>query len=672
MSTFSEFFKFEFARFLGKRNLIVFGLLFLLVLGLTQYGVFHYKGTLKEKSCFQDFESKKVDSFVSYRSYANYGFRILALPAPFNIFFFNSAPLGDMIAHIDTSERLIIYTPIQSGGAFNTKKNYFTDFSGMMLFLGSLLVLLFGFEGFLDIEYMKVLASIAGQRRVFLNMVLARALLICLVFLVILVTCFLLIAANRISIPMDWALPAFLLLIIVNEIFFFSFGSFLGTRRLRGTSLWIGLFVWGILIIVIPMALDTILKYNSKSIQSVYKMEFEKWTVVNDFDKRFRKEEGALKSNEVPTKKGLEKILSFWENVYKVNLKKEKNMIQQMEKNISIFHWMSSVFPTSNYLSASYELSSSAYSGLIEFYGNALKIKMKLFEKYIDIIFIKGKSNEKFEPVLKDGENLFPLKTRIPIAAVFGVLLTLVYTVSLLTFSHKGYKKGLFRLPKKQEHHFKGENHTLEKGEFCPFTIQEDIFGRQMFNLFSGQKEEIGKSGYEFTLKFLPRDLVPKDKKSDFLYLSNIDKIPGHFKTGAFVSLLMRLARTGEERKEEIVSKYELKPVWRKKFDELSVEEKGRVFMAMLHIRDFAFYLIDDVIDGMPLKFAKGLKDDLVKLAEEKNAMVIFTYKDSYFEKQAKFGHYYHKSSILMQRLDTVVDAMENLEEPETGNDDEN
>ena len=633
MHTFKEFFLFEWVRFLGKRNLVVFGLLFVLVLGLTQYGVVQYKETLEEKSCFQDFESKKLDSFISYQSYANYGFRIMTIPSPLYILFFKSAPLGDIIANIDTSERLMIYTPVQSGGAFNTKKNYFTDFSGMMFFLGSFLVLLFGFEGFLNIEYMKTLVSITGQRRGFLNMVLARTLLISLVFLVILVSCILLIAANEIVIPLEWVLPVFLLLIIVNGIFFFAIGTFLGTRRSKVAALLIGLIGWVLLIIVVPMVLDTILNYNSRSIQSIYKVEYEKWKIVNDFDKRYRKEEGVPKPDEAPTKKGLDKILSFWENEYKVSLEKDEKMIRQMEKNTSIFQWLSSIFPTSNYLSASCELSSNGYDGLIEFYRNALKIKIELFLKYIDIVFVKGKSKEKFEPVLTDGENLFLLKTHIPLPTLLGILLTLIYTVSLLTFSHKGYKNELFRLPKKEDSHLDGLAYKLGKGGIFPFFIEKDIFGRQLFDVFSGQREEIGKSGYDFKITFEPEDLVPKDKKSDFLYLSHINKIPGHFKVGAFVKLLMGLARTGKERREEIASKYDIKPLWRKAFRDLNAVEKGRVFMAMLYVRTFEIYLIDDALDNMPYKFAKELKDGLTELAEKEKSSAIFTINYGYVEK---------------------------------------
>lgn len=669
MHTIKDFCKFELELFLSKRNLVIIGFLFVLTLSLTQYGIFQYKDTVEEKAYFQEFEKKKVDSFFSYRLYANYGFRIASFPSPLSILFINSAPLGDMITQIDTSERLKIYTPLQSGGAFKAKKNYFMDFSGMMFFLGSLLVLLFGFEGLTDIAYMKILASLAGHRKVFLNMVLARALLIIVVFLVILVSSYLLIAINGISIPLGWALPAFFLLLIVNGFFFFSWGVFLGTLRSKVTGLLIGLFGWLMLIVVIPMALDSVIKFNSNSIASVYKMEYDKWIVLNNFQTGLIKEEGVLKPGDIPSETRIEKVKGFITNEFKMLLEKDKKMIRQMEKNITIFQWLSSVFPTSNYLSSSYELSSKGYEGLIEFYSFALKTKIELSENYVDIVFVQNKSNEKFEPILKDGENVFPLDTRIPTAASLGVLLTLIYIIILQKYAHNRYKKELFRLPKKEDYLFNGEKHMIGKRNLWPFIVQGDIFGSQMFNLFSGQVEEIEKKGYYITFTFEKEGPVIEGKKSDFIYLPHIKNIPGHFKTGAFVSLLMGLAGTGKVRKEEIVTKYDLKPVWKKEFRVLNNSQYERVFLAMLHIREFEIYLIDDAIDEMSLPFAKRLKDDLIELVDKSGALVIFTTNENFLVKRKirKHGHYYYKSDLWIKQIDEMVD----LGEDKPGNDDE-
>jgi len=416
------------------------------------------------------------------------------------------------------------------------------------------------------------------------------------------------------------------------------------------------LFGWVMLIIVIPMVLDTIVKYNANSIQSVYEMEYEKWNILNDFQIKHDKEVGALKPGEIPTKNTTDRVQVFFKNEFKYMMEKDAKMIDDMEINVSLFHWLSSVFPTSNYESTSYELSGNGYDGLISFYRYALEMKKELVGTFVEIVFVQGKGNDEFEPVLKDGENLFPLKTRIPIAAALGVLLTLIYSATLLGFGNKGYKKELFRLPEKQDYHFAGQKHTIGKNKLWPFTVQGDIFGRQMYNIFSGRIDEIEKKGYDLTFTFEPKGLVTKSKKSDFLYLSHIKKIPGFFKVGAFVSLLMRLARTGKERKEEIISKYDLKPLWKKSFSALKGTEPGRVFMAMLHVRDFEIYLIDDAIDEMPLAFAKELKEGLAELAEKSKAMVIFTTDENYLEKRKKqHGHYYNLSHIWLQRLDELA-----------------
>ena len=56
-------------------------------------------------------------------------------------------------------------------------------------------------------------------------------------------------------------------------------------------------------------------------------------------------------------------------------------------------------------------MSGNGYDGLIAFYRHALKIKKELFDRFVDIVFIQRKGNEKVVPVLKDGENLYPIKS---------------------------------------------------------------------------------------------------------------------------------------------------------------------------------------------------------------------------------------------------------------------
>jgi len=636
MHTFKEFFAFEWVRFLGKRNLVVFGLLFVLVLGLTQYGVVHYKNILKEKEKFREFEKERFKAVFSYKFYGTYGFRLTAVPAPFFIFVAKSSPFNDMSTLIDTSERLAVEDSLQAGNAFKARRSYFNDFSSGMAIFGMFLALLFGMETFLTVDYTKILVSIAGHKKVFLNLILSRAALLCLLFAIMFVSAYLLVLVNGIYMPIEWVLPFFLLLICAMAVFFFSLGVLMGTHRSKVAGLLIGLFLWFCLIWIAPSVVASIVELSSNSLISVNELNLEKFRKFTDFQEKYRLEEGELKPGELPSKSGEEKIVKFWKNEFKCMLDKDANLIRKMEKQAVLFQWLSSIFPTSNFVSAIYELSSNGFEGLIDFNWLTYKIKISFYERFIEVVYILKKPYEKVEPYLKDGENLFPLKTKISLPALIGILLTLIYTVALLTFSHKRYKKELFRLPEKDENHSDGLAHKLGKGGVFPFFIEKDIFGRQLFNLFSGQREEIGKSGYDFKITFEPEDLVPGDKKSDFLYLPHINKIPDHFKAGAFVKLLMGLARTGKERREEIVSKYDLKPLWRKAFRDLNAVEKGRVFMAMLYVRTFEIYLIDDALDGMSYRFAKELKDGLTELAEKEKAAAIFTINYGYVEKGKK------------------------------------
>ena len=87
MHTFKAFFILEFKRFFGKRNGVIILLLLLLSLLFIQNGINEYKNILSHKEKFQETEETKVSSYISYRVYGAYGFRMLFVPAPITIFF---------------------------------------------------------------------------------------------------------------------------------------------------------------------------------------------------------------------------------------------------------------------------------------------------------------------------------------------------------------------------------------------------------------------------------------------------------------------------------------------------------------------------------------------------------------------------------------------------------
>jgi hypothetical protein len=146
MNTFLKFFRFEARRFCSKRNAIIVGLLFVFALGILQVSAWNYAGTIKQKKEFQEIEKNKVSKIINNRIYGIYGYRTIFIGAAFGIFFSESAVVRDVNSFVDSGERLNIYLPMKGKHIFDLKKSGFMDLSGIILFFGSLLALLYGID----------------------------------------------------------------------------------------------------------------------------------------------------------------------------------------------------------------------------------------------------------------------------------------------------------------------------------------------------------------------------------------------------------------------------------------------------------------------------------------------------------------------------------------------
>jgi ABC-type transport system involved in cytochrome c biogenesis ATPase subunit len=663
MRTFRAFFRFEYKRFLERRYLIIFIIFTVLVLGATQYGVYQYKNSSEQKQRFLEYENKKLKSFYSYRMYASYGFQLIAAADPFVIFSINSVPFKDLSTQIDSSERLQINSVLQGDKAFKVKKKWFTDFSGMMLFFATFLALFFGLETFHNMEYMKILSSAAGQRRIFTHIVLARLMLLFLLLTVVLLLSYLLILLNGVFIPLLWGLPVFLMVIVLNVWFFFALGALIGTVRSKSTAILLGIFLWFTGIFIIPTVIDTIIDLKSYSITSFYNAQLQKFKILSDFEMYVKKVAGLFKLGEKPTETRIALAHRYWEKDFKEIMVIEKKLQKQMERNISLGQWLSTFFPNTNYLSTTNELSSNGYNGLLDFYRYSMQVKIAFNQKFLEVVYFSGNSDQKVEPFLKEGKNMYQLRMSIPAPLGLGVFLSLLYIFIFFCFTHKGYKSRLFFLPPKEESQFSGQPLWLEKSDFVSFYIENDLFGRQMFNLFSGREAEIRAKGYDYEIKYGSEDLLPVENKTGFLYLLHINKIPGHFAAGDFLTLLTDLVKTGKKRREAIILKYNLASLWKRQFHQLNERQSGAVLLATIEAIDFPVYLVDDVIDKMPLEFIKQLKGILEDLTTKKNALVIFLTNRDFMEKSLRKSRtYFTRSDNWGNIVDTTETLMEDIE----------
>jgi hypothetical protein len=624
MRHFKEFFKFEANRFTCKRNLIVFIVLVVMMLIVTQFGINVYKERAAKKKEMLEFEKERMDGFISYRSYGSYGFRMALAPSPMNIFFINTAPFGDMTAVIDTSERLKVYNLLQSDSVFVVKAKWLSDVSVLLLLLGSLIAFLYGFEAYHQREYLKFLSSFSSSRRVFVNIALSRLLLLSLLVLVLMLLPYLLVIMNGIKLPLTWAMAAFYLETVVMMSGFFALGCWLGLSSSKVIALLLGLGIWMTAIIIPPLIIDMITNLKANTLTSVYKIEKQKFKILSNHEKRFLRKVGKVSIDSTPTDSQKKEIQFFEENDFPEIQALDEKIINEMKKNTSSFYRLSMLFPTTQYLSVNYEISSSGYLTLVDFYRIAKTTKADFMKKFIDIIYYKKKDSEKVEPFISGEKQLFFSEPQIVSTFFGGLLISILYFIGMMVGANRAYNKSLFRLEKGEEYGTNEEMLELESGRVASFNIIGDLFGRQLFNLMMGKGRYIADDDSKIRISLDGMDILENRERLDFHYFPHIRNIPGEIRAGALLSLLIALSNTGKEKRRQIFKGLESGIVMKRSLKEMNADELGKVFLAVLDIGTPAVYLLNDVIYNMTPNFAIALRDRLFAFADNENKLVVF------------------------------------------------
>ena len=395
---------------------------------------------------FQNFERLKVEQYNNYNQYGAYGFRILFIPSPLSIYYVNSSTISELTANVDSSERLNIYNSFKGRTLFAEKSGGFKDFSGIMLLLGSLLVLYVGYEAFIHKDYLRFMSGFVDYKKFFFSIVLSRVFNFILLFLLNAAVAMILLKINGIKFS-DHEYSHFAIylgILVLMMVFFFAAGTIAGSFKSSFAGFVTLIISWFVLVFLVPGIVNTITARKSDNIASTYNLELQKLTNIMDFEKHALKKVGATTENNIESVKKL--IEKYWNKEFKQIQSLEKKLENEMEKNIRHFQNLSLIFPSTFYLSAGNEISSKGYENFILFFGYIQTLKEKFVRFYIDHRYYSDTPLDKptnVESFIKGNENLFNAKSRLPKSFFQGVLLILVYIIGLLAVSYFRFIKSL-------------------------------------------------------------------------------------------------------------------------------------------------------------------------------------------------------------------------------------
>ncbi|MGD2087374.1 MAG: ABC transporter permease subunit [Candidatus Aminicenantes bacterium] len=447
MKTFLITYLLESKRLLNKKTIGLFLFFSLLSLYFVQVGLTNYKNIIGNKKEFQDIERLKVKQYINYSQYGGYGFRILFIPSPLSIYFVNSSTISQLTANVDSGERLNIYNSFKEGRTlFANKGGGFKDFSSIMLLLGSLLVLYLGYESFIHRDYLRLIYGFVDYKRLFFSTVLSRVFILVFLFLLNAGISLIFLEINGIQFSKGEYVHFFIYLVtlVLVLVFFFALGTIAGSLKSGFAGFVMVIISWFVLVFLFPGIVNTVTSRKADNIVSNYKLELQKLKSLMDFERQSFEELGSTtkdnielvrKSVEDFLEKGFPKIHAF-----------EERLSNEMEENVRYFEFLSSLFPSTFYLSAGNEISSRGYENFILYFDYIRELKKKFFKFYLDRRYYSDASFDapkKVESFIKGNENLFHAKSRTPRGFFLGILLTLVYIVGLFIVSYSRFKQSL-------------------------------------------------------------------------------------------------------------------------------------------------------------------------------------------------------------------------------------
>lgn len=651
MNCFIAVFKFDGKRLLDRKPLIILLMLLVFVLGFFQKNISEFKDTQEQKRIFQDIEKKRVEQLLNYRVYGVRGFQIFFLPDSLSLFFVNSITIPEMSAYADSSEQLNIRKPITIKNVFDLRKNWFTDYSGILFLIGSLLILFYGYPALKSSEYLRLPDSITGHKNFFGAVFFARGLWLLVILLAFLACLILLAALNGIMIAIDQYLLIFLLVSYCLSMLIFSVGFWCGTWKSDATGMATALIIWMTFVFFIPTFHNLVNSIKSISIKPSYQFDMLKLIVYMDWEKKMRENEGIMKLGEKPSESVKKRMLEYKENELRKLQAMEEDQIAQLERNKTFYQLLASFFPTTFYQSVNNEVSSRGYENLVDFCKYALGEKLKFIGIVIEKEYFSNYS--KVEQFNAGNDNVYTARPKLPEFFILGIFFNLLWISGFVIAAYRRSKKNLSELEEKKKNDPDVVEVKLDTVDVNSFQADNDLITRQLYNFLSDEPGEFQKKGYSLKVTVNDKVLNMAEQKKEFLYLCHPSELPGDTKTGNYLDFIMDLMGLDKTKRKDISSRFDLTSIRSKKLKRLDDEQMGKVYRAILEMKQYPIYLFGDTFRKMGWEFCYPLVEKMISLTNDGSIIIhIFENMDTLYTKKSK-SCWFHKTNLWINQVMT-------------------
>jgi hypothetical protein len=624
---------YEFKRFLRNWVVLSAGLVMLAASFIfIQVGIADYKGKVNRKARFQQLERLKVSQYQNYRYYGSYGFQSMYSPPVFYILCANSGVCSEMKGFVDSSWRLGVDQPLIGPNLFKPLKFPFTDFSGVILFFGSLMAMFFTCDAMRSPGFMRMLSSMVSPARVFLCIIASRTIIMFLFLLFVIAAAWFQVIINGLYIPIDMYFFYFILQILLVSLFFIALGTAAGMLKTMKRTYFVMFTCWFTFLFIAAAIFMFYASYRSQWIKPLEQLELEKLKLVMEFEKRAVQSNVTLKIEDKLNKPAQEYMSSFYKNEFVKTQALEDEMRSRMKATADELNSLSVIFPTTFYISSTCELSGMGYSGMIDFYRFVHDLKKKFFKFYFEKVYVAGEGAgiKKIESFVKGDDDVLKGQSHFMGLFLAGVVISLAWSFLLFGFAYFKFRERLFRIPDIKVKWEKPVRLEFQKGDLKVLDTRQNILLTLLYDLFSGEHLRLKKKGFDMKVTIDGEDIAASRGKVEFLYVPQPKSLPGNIGAENLLLFLGRVMNLGKEEIKSFFPKTQPGTGKKNRLGKLDILEKEEILVSILRMFPGKIVMINDAAISMTVEYSAQIKESIQGL-KEKNGIAIYLTENSLF-----------------------------------------
>jgi hypothetical protein len=628
MKVFKEFFIFEWKRFWSKKNLAIVVLFAFVALCFVQIGIGHYKAILEENEEVAKIEREAPETIRSYAGYAIRGINMKISPPPISIFFYNSGIYRDLIAHIDAGEYLDIFSNLQGKSGLFEQSMPYSDFSGWIMMIGTLLLMFYGRDAFRNIGFFKMVNGLVSIGRLYWFTLISRTLNAFVSFLMLIFMAVLLLTINGIyfSIESYSNLLLYCLVWLLISFFFLILGSLIGMISKKSIITTAIVVTWILFIYLVPIFFNKVVAMASYKIPSSYSIKYQKWNLLNDFEIRAKKEHGDYSPKRRKEDKVRKTVESFLNREYKEILKLDKDLNQDANRYWRMLQKLSLFSPSTIYSSIVRELSGKGISEFNNFFDYMLKFRNRFSWYFFDKKYYSD--DKKVESFVKTNENIYSSNSRLPEKSFLSLVLLTIYLAVIHLISFHYFRHLMLKI----------ENSafgyalpiTVEKSNLEVYYISHKSIIDFYFLLLSNKSGNCKKSKLN-QINDLESLVNFHDKTIDvskFQYICPPTELPGDAKVVHILDFMFALNESSNVKKDIGIVDSEVKGFNNVLITELSMEDKSKVLMEVSRFCKAEIYFFDNTVTRMTPECTNSFLELLKEMKSNGTAIFYFTTDD--------------------------------------------